>query len=161
MKWLRKWCTDKQIDRHFHIYISRNKILFIDSLFVGWNCLILCCFVCSSDIRSVCGQPPLRHQTSLLLHRHIRHAGVERLREGNIRDAFPGEELQCKPRMSGLAPKWDILSTNGTNSGTFSDQISVQFGFPSQNILKFDPKKSQMCSIWGQSELLCSQPWRL
>ena len=39
-------------------------------------------------------------------------------------------------------PKWD-------KSGTFSDQISVHFGSVSQNVLKSDLKKSQICPIWG------------
>ena len=42
-------------------------------------------------------------------------------------------------------------------SGTFFYQISVHFGLPSQNVLKSDLKKSQICPIWGQSDVLYAQ----
>ena len=51
-----------------------------------------------------------------------------------------------------IGPKWD-------KSGAFSDQISVHFGSIE---LKSDLKKSRICPIWGQSDLLWSQtyhPW--
>ena len=44
-----------------------------------------------------------------------------------------------------LNPKWD-------KSGTFSDRISVHFGAPRQNVLKFDLKKSRICPIWANND---------
>ena len=35
-------------------------------------------------------------------------------------------------------------------ASTFQDQISVHFGSPSQNVLKYDLEKSQICPRWGQ-----------
>ena len=43
-----------------------------------------------------------------------------------------------------IAPKWD-------KSGTFSDEISVHFGSPSQNVLKSHLKKSRICPNWDKS----------
>ena len=40
-----------------------------------------------------------------------------------------------------LTPKWD-------KSVTFLNKISVYFRLPSQNVLKYELKKSQICPIW-------------
>ena len=44
-----------------------------------------------------------------------------------------------------IQPKWDKF-------WTFSDHISVHFGSLSQNVLKYDQKKSRICPILGQSD---------
>ena len=46
-------------------------------------------------------------------------------------------DVRFESRVAQICPKRD-------KSGTFSDQISVNFGSPSQNVLKFPG------SIWGQ-----------
>ena len=51
----------------------------------------------------------------------------------------------------------DFFISNFSKSGTFSDQISVYFGSPSQNVLKFVLKKSRICPILGQTDPLLSQ----
>ena len=43
-------------------------------------------------------------------------------------------------------------------SGTFSDQISVHSGSPTQNVLKSDLKKWWISRICGLSDILRSQP---
>ena len=67
--------------------------------------------------------------------------------------------------MSELAHNWVRLSPNGRKSGTFKiiignnmivvtfffkDQFSVHFGSVSQNVLKTELKKSQICPTWGE-----------
>ena len=46
-----------------------------------------------------------------------------------------------EPKVGQISPKWD-------KSGTYSDQISVHFGSPSQNVLKSDLNKSRIRPIW-------------
>ena len=49
------------------------------------------------------------------------------------------------------------IGNNWDKSGTFSDQISVQFGSASQNVLKYDIYKPLICPIWGR----CDSFWAL
>ena len=56
----------------------------------------------------------------------------------NVRLDFQG--VRFGPKVGQIGPKWD-------KSGTFSDQISVHFGSPSQNVLNYDLKKSYTCTI--------------
>jgi len=65
-----------------------------------------------------------------------------------------GLEDICGAGLLDLGPKWVRLAPNSTNLENFSDQISVDFGSPSQNILKSDLKKSRFCPIWGQYDPL-------
>ena len=45
-------------------------------------------------------------------------------------------------------PGWPNLGQIGPPNGTFSNHISVHFRSPSQNVLKYELKKSQICPIW-------------
>ena len=44
--------------------------------------------------------------------------------------------------MGQIEPKYD-------KCGTFSDQISIHFASASQDVLKYDLKKSQICPVWA------------
>ena len=59
-------------------------------------------------------------------------------------------DVRFETKVGHIGPKWD-------KSKTFLDQISVHFGSPSQNELKSDLKKSQICLIWGYSDQLVSE----
>ena len=62
------------------------------------------------------------------------------------------KHIRFASKMGQIAPKWD-------KSVIFSDQISVHFGSPSQNVLKSDLKKSRICLICGQSDPLLAKIW--
>ena len=51
---------------------------------------------------------------------------------------------------SQIVPKLD-------KSGSFSDQISVDFVLSSQNVMKSDLKNTRNCPFWGQSDSLWDQ----
>ena len=56
-----------------------------------------------------------------------------------------------RPKEAHIGPKWD-------KSGTFSDQTSVHFGSLSQNVLKFDLKKSRIRSNGANMTHLGDKP---
>ena len=51
------------------------------------------------------------------------------------------------------------ISSTWDKSWAFSNQISVHFGSPSQNVLKSDLKKPRICPIWDQSDPIRTKIW--
>ena len=63
--------------------------------------------------------------------------------QSNVHD----RDVRFGHKVGQIGPKWD-------KSWTFSDQILVHFGSPSQNVLKSDLKSPGFVTIGGKSDLL-------
>ena len=65
---------------------------------------------------------------------------------------MPDKDVRFWHKFGRFGTKWE-------KSGTFSDHFSVHFGSRSQNVLKFDLKKSRICPFWCQSDPLWNHIW--
>ena len=60
------------------------------------------------------------------------------------------KDVRFGSKIDQIGLKWD-------KSGTFEDYFSVHFSSESQNVLKNDLQKYQICPFWDQSDLLWAQ----